>query len=220
MRNSWLVSALLLVACNQPSASESTTQATPQPAGPVGTQPAPASQNAPSSQPAGAALPAPTGAPSAGGLTWDAAAPFVRRAPKSRMRSEEYGLEGVETAELAVFYFGPDSGGMVEPNITRWLGQLTQSDGSDTAQKAKRSEIKAGDIPVTLVEATGTYSGGMGMPGAAAPAPQPDSMLLGAIATGPKGAVFFKLVGPRAGVEKAQPAFRALVSSVRVEAAQ
>lgn len=135
------------------------------------------------------------------------------------MRSAEYGLEGEARAELAVFYFGPDSGGMVEPNITRWLGQLKQPDGSDTAQKSKRSEIKAGDIPVTLVEATGTYSGGMGMPGAPAPAEQPDSMLLGAIASGPKGAVFFKMVGPRAALEKAQPAFVALVSSIKAEPA-
>jgi hypothetical protein len=105
----------------------------------------------------------------------------------------------------------------VEPNLTRWLGQFTQPDGSDTAQKAKRSQRKLGGMNVVTVDATGTYSGGMGMPGAAPAAPQPDSQLLGAIVSGPKGPVFFKLTGPRESVERARPGFDALLHSLRAE---
>jgi hypothetical protein len=155
------------------------------------------------------------GAPSAGGLTWTAQPPLVARAPKSQMRAAEYTLQHDSQAELVVFYFGEGQGGAVEPNITRWLGQLTQADGSDTAKRAQRSERSVAGMNVALVEATGNYSGGMAMPGTPAPAPQPDAMLLGAIASGPKGPVFFKLVGKRASVEEARASFTALVDSLR-----
>jgi hypothetical protein len=39
-------------------------------------------------------------------------------------------------------------------------------------------------------------------------------MLLGAIAKGPEGNVFFKLVGPRANVEAARSAFDQLLESL------
>jgi hypothetical protein len=164
--------------------------------------------------PAAAALTEPA---RAGGLTWEAQAPLVRRAPKSSMRVAEYGLEGTPEAELSVFYFGADQGGTVEANMTRWVGQLTQPDGKET--KAKRSERKVKGIEVALVEATGAYSGGMAMPGAAAAPAQSDAMLLGAIAKGPEGSVFFKLVGPRTKVEEARKAFTGLVDSLRVSGA-
>jgi hypothetical protein len=135
------------------------------------------------------------------------------------MRAAEYGLEGEPQAELGVFYFGPDQGGSVDANITRWLGQFTQADGSDTAAKAKRESATFNTVPVTTIEATGNFSGGMAMPGAPAPGAIADAMLLGAIANGPQGPVFFKLTGPRAAVENARDAFRALLESLRVDPA-
>jgi hypothetical protein len=156
-----------------------------------------------------------TGAPSAGGLSWTAQPPLVARAPKSQMRVAEYTLEHDPQAELVVFYFGEGQGGAVEANVTRWLGQLSQPDGSDTAKTAKRAERTVSGLNVALVEATGTYSGGMAMPGGPAPAPTPDAMLLAAIASGPRGPVFFKLVGKRASVEQARAGFDALVDSLR-----
>jgi hypothetical protein len=153
----------------------------------------------------------------AGGLGWTTSAPLVRRAPKSSMRAAEYGVEGDAQAELSVFYFGAGQGGDVEANITRWLGQITQADGSDTAKKAKRDQRTANGINVAIVEAQGAYSGGMAMPGMAAAGPIDDALLLGAIATGKEGPVFFKLVGPSAAVERARPAFDALIASLHAE---
>jgi len=152
---------------------------------------------------------------SAGGLTWEANKPLLARTPKSSMRAAEYGVEGDSQAELSVFYFGPGQGGEVDANITRWLGQITQHDGSDTAQKQKRSQSTSSGIAVTMVEAQGIYAGGMGMPGAHAAEPIADAILLGAIASGPQGPVFFKLVGPGAAIERARPAFKALIDSLR-----
>jgi hypothetical protein len=152
-------------------------------------------------------------APKAGGLTWKAPPPFQGRAPKSSMRVAEYGLEGDATAELSVFYFGADQGGTIEANMARWIGQFTQPDGSET--QAKRSERTIKGIDVSVVEAHGTFSGGMAMPGAPQQGPQTDAMLLGAIAKGPQGAVFFKLTGKRAAIEHAKAGFDGLLESLQ-----
>jgi hypothetical protein len=133
------------------------------------------------------------------------------------MRAAEYGIEGDAQAELTVFYFGEGQGGAVEANVTRWLGQMTQPDGSDTAKQAKRDETKVNGIAVSTVEAHGTFTGGMGMAAAASSGPIPNAIMLGAIASGPAGPVFFKLVGPAEAVDRARPAFDALVASLHVE---
>jgi hypothetical protein len=218
MRQITLASVLLLAACQRgptpPDESPAAPAATATPA-----QIAPASQPTPTSQPAAAAAqPTLEGPATAGGLMFEHAAPLVRKQPKSAMRAAEYGVEGDDKAELSVFYFGPGQGGAVDANIERWFGQFAQPDGSNTAQKAKRSDKTVSGVQVTLVETTGTYSGGMAMGGAPAAGPQPDSMLLAAIATGKEGPVFFKLVGPRDVVERARSGFDALVASIRLAA--
>jgi hypothetical protein len=130
------------------------------------------------------------------------------------MRAAEYGIEGDETAELTVFFFGSGMGGDVEANIKRWMEQVTQPDGSDTSKKAVRSKRKVGETEVSLIEVTGTYSGGMA-PTGREPVSQEDAMMLGAIAMGPSGPVFFKMVGPKKAVESARGAFDAMLSSLR-----
>lgn len=153
--------------------------------------------------------------PAAGGLTWSDAAPLTRRAPKSPMRAAEYGLPGDDKLELAVFYFGPDQGGTVDANVTRWLGQITQPDGSDTAAKAKRGTRDVGGVSVSTLEVSGTYGGGMMMPGAAQPEPMTDATMLAAIANGPSGPLFFKMVGPKTAVEHSRAAFDQMIGSLR-----
>jgi hypothetical protein len=223
MRHVFLSSALLLLACEKSPAKDNSTQPSPAAPAPTTTDDPHASATAHTGGPlpAGHHMPdqanAPKGAPTeparAGGLTWEAPEPFVRRAPKSSMRVAEYGRASEPQAELGVFYFGPDQGGSVEANMNRWIGQFTQADGKET--KPKRSERKVEGVEVSLVEAQGTFSGGMAMPGAPAPAAIPDALLLGAIAKGPLGSVFFKLVGPRAALESARGAFDGLISSIR-----
>jgi hypothetical protein len=217
MRSYVFCFALVLVACEkQPPVAEKPQTAALQPVAPAdphaGHPPAAADPHAGQMAPAVAAVP--TEPARAGGLTWNAPEPFVRRQPKSSMRVAEYGLKDAPAAELGVFYFGADQGGSVEANMTRWVGQFTQADGSET--KAKRSERDVNGVKVSLVEASGMFGGGMAMPGAPQPTAQPDAMLLGAIAKGPEGSVFFKLTGPRAALEDARAAFDGLVSSLTV----
>ncbi|HET8935461.1 MAG TPA: hypothetical protein VFN67_18565 [Polyangiales bacterium] len=200
-----VVLALVTVtACSKPSEPEPAAAPAPQPAAqaPALTQ--------------GMDKPAASGSasasPTAGGLTWTAPKPLVSRPPKSSMRAAEYGVEGDPLSELAVFYFGADQGGGVEANIQRWVSQFKQADGTEAA--TKRSERSVKDITISTVETTGSYGGGMAPPGAPPPAAINDALLLGAIAKGPQGSVFFKLVGPRASVESARSAFDQLLESL------
>jgi hypothetical protein len=114
-----------------------------------------------------------------------------------------------EPGELAVFFFGAGQGGGIEANVSRWFAQF-QPEGKGASEK--QSKTSAGDVPVTLCQTEGTYVAGMG---GVATAPKTGWALRGAIAEGPQGNVFFKLVGPRKTVEKAQAEFDALVKSLR-----
>jgi hypothetical protein len=182
----------------------------PEPPAAASSEPAKPAASAPA---APAMPPASNDAVRAGGLTWAAGTPFRQRPPKSSMRVAEYGVDGDESAELAVFYFGADQGGSIENNMSRWIAQFKQPDGSQT--QAKRSERSVNGMNVALVEASGTYSGGMAMPGMPSRGEQANAGLLGAIAQGPSGGpVFFKLVGSRGGIDQARPGFDALISSI------
>ncbi len=137
--------------------------------------------------------------------------------PSSSMRTAEYLLpgEGGADASLVVFYFGPDQGGSVEANIDRWYGQFTQPDGASTKERSRRTEKSVGNLKVTLVDITGTYTGG-GM-GGGSPAPMPGYRMLGAIIVAPRGPFFYKLVGPAATVANWTASFDQYVASALPE---
>ena len=111
---------------------------------------------------------------------------------------------------MAVFFFGPGQGGSTQSNIDRWLSQFQLEKGSAPSGKPER--MKSTNVPVTLVTAEGTYSSGM--PGGAT-TPKAGWALRGAIAEGPEGSVFFKMVGPKETVKAATAGFDALLSSLR-----
>ena len=168
----------------------------------------------PPAAPAPAAAPA--AAPEAGALTWTAPTEW-ESLPQRPMRVATYRIPAAkgdaEPAELAVFYFGPGQGGGVEDNVKRWLGQFRKADGTPVTDKdAKTKKDTFNNISVTTVDVKGTYTGGGPMMGPSAP--KPGSRLLGAIAEGPEGPVFFKLTGFERTVANAEKPFRKLLSSV------
>jgi hypothetical protein len=131
------------------------------------------------------------------------------------MRAAEYGVRDFADAELSVFYFGRDQGGGVDENITRWVDQFQQPDGSSSRGTAQIERTEVAGMPVTTVEAAGAFVGmrGMGAPSG----PRPGFRLLGAIVQGPEGMVFFKLTGPATAVDAAEGAFRTLIQSIHPE---
>jgi hypothetical protein len=195
--------AALLIAAIIAPAPEPHAQTRPLPPGhpPAG---APATPSIPSPPPASG-----VGAQS---LTWTPPAGWVSESPSSSMRRAQYRITGPGgPAECVVFYFGPGQGGDAKSNASRWTGQFQKPDGAPAT--AKTRDIKVGDIPVTLVEVSGTYVGGMGS--GPAGAPKPDHALLGAIAEGPDAPWFFRATGPRATLDAQKTNFEGMIRSIK-----
>lgn len=159
-----------------------------------------------------------TGEPSAGGLTWDAPAPFEERPAQGEWRIAEYVVpeqkKGQDAANMRVYFFGPEQGGSIDDNVARWKGQFEPPEGKTLDDVSKVEKRVINDIEVTFVDVRGTFEP-MQMPGKAPRGPQRDRRMLAAIADGPKGRVFFKLVGPRAVVTHAEGAFEQMLESLK-----
>ncbi len=138
---------------------------------------------------------------------------WVRETPSSTLRVEQFRLpgEGSGDAELAVFHF-PGTGGTVQANIDRWLGQFSRPDGSPVRDHAGSDTLDVDGEQVVVVDISGTYDPGMMSGGSG---PQPDHRLLGAIIDAPDGPWFYKLVGPRATVERWESTFFEFARSLR-----
>lgn len=146
-------------------------------------------------------------------ITWEDPAAWKRVPKESAMRKATYAVpkaEGdPEDAELAVFYFGPNSGGGIEPNMKRWVGQFSDIKDEDV----HRSERNTGGHAQHLVEVkSGTFASGM--PGAPS-VQKKDYGLLAAIVETSSGHYFFKMTGPAKTVEKARPDFLALLDGIK-----
>lgn len=151
----------------------------------------------------------PAVAGASGSVRWTAPARWETK-PAGGMRAATYIIPAAEGdsegAECAVFV---NLGGGVQANITRWLGQFEKTDGEP---KQKTETIN--ELPVTIVDVSGTYKGGGPMIG------QPSMSkagyrLLGAIVEGPEGDIFFKLTGPAKTVTAAQDEFQTMLKSLK-----
>ena len=113
-----------------------------------------------------------------------------------------------DDAECAVFYFGPNQGGTVDANISRWIDQF---EGIDSPQRSVR---QSAGVQVSVVKVNGTFLAPSG-PKMESRGKKPGYSLLGAIAEGPHGMVFFKLTGPNKTVHAAEPEFDRLLASFK-----
>lgn len=185
------IALLILTGCsrNQPEHSE--------------TQPAPMRSSVPVAEVAG--------------LQWSVPSEWQVEAQRP-MRVATYSTPAAEgdtdRGEVAIFYFGPGEGGSVDANVERWLGQFEQPDGRSTREVAERETYRINDIPITIVTTTGTYTAAAGPM-----APRQDIRagykLIGAIAEGPQGAVFFKFTGPENTVDAQSENFMKMIHSIR-----
>ena len=136
---------------------------------------------------------------------------WVAQQPSSSMRVAQYGLPGpAGEATLGIFFFGPGQGGGVEANIERWYGQFKQEDGQPA--QGRRWTRQVGDIEITGVDVSGTFSAGMGMGNAE---PQAGYRMLGAIAVHHSGMVFFKMTGPAQTIEQWAASFDEFMGSLQ-----
>lgn len=118
------------------------------------------------------------------------------------MRQAQFRIAPVEgdpaEGEVNVFYFGATSGGGVEANLTRWIGQMVLPDGADPATAVERSTFTADGMPGHVVALDGGYKSGGGRPMGGDGEVLEGYRLVGVVIEGPEGSVFFKLTGPAA----------------------
>lgn len=147
------------------------------------------------------------------GVEVDVPALWQSEKPASSMRLAQYAVpaaHGGVAASLAVF---GGTMGSVDDNISRWIGQFSQPDGSDSEDKAQRWTLQSrGGLEATLVDVAGTYNGGMGMSGGEA---EPDFRVLGAIVHTGSEYLYLKLIGPAAEVADVEQAFKDMVLSMQ-----
>jgi hypothetical protein len=139
-----------------------------------------------------------TVAVSAAGLGFTAPADWKPIATSSSMRVAQFAVPraagDTQDAEFVLYYFG-GSGGTVEANIERWLGQMQQPDGGPTSAVARRQSRKVNGLNVTLVDVSGTYVAEM-TPGSPQRHNSPNFRLRAAVIETPNGPYFIKLTGP------------------------
>jgi hypothetical protein len=131
----------------------------------------------------------------------------------SGMRKAQFRLgpvgEDSEPAEVNVFYFGPTSGGGVEANLQRWIGQMKE------ATESERGTFTAGGMAGHVVSLDGTYASGGMRPMGGAGEDKPGHRLVGVVLEGPEGSVFFKLTGPVATARAMESDLLAAVKEAR-----
>jgi len=120
----------------------------------------------------------------------------------SGMRQAQYRLDPVTgdsaQGEVNVFYFGPASGGGVEANLNRWIGQIVLPGGGDPNSVAERSTFTADGMPGHIVTLNGTYKSGGARPMGGDTKLLESYRLVGVVLEGSQGSLFFKLTGPLA----------------------
>lgn len=124
-------------------------------------------------------------------------------------------VKGSEAApvDLVVYHF-PGSGGGVEANIERWIGQFRQPDGSDSHKAARIEKHTPGGLKVTTVKVSGTYTAAMG-PMMRGGAEKPNHTMFGAVIEHPEGHYFLKAVGPTQQMKQHERAWAHLIGSLR-----
>jgi hypothetical protein len=115
--------------------------------------------------------------------------------------------------DLVVYYFG-GSGGSVDANIDRWIGQMQQPDGRASSAAAKRTTRTVNGLDVTLVDVSGTYVAET-TPGGGERHNSPNYRLRAAVVTTPRGPYFIKLTGPAKTIAAHEGAFEKFLASVK-----
>lgn len=155
----------------------------------------------------------------AAGLTFTTPQGWQSSKPGSSMRVAEFILPhtagDTEDAQLIIYYFG-GSGGSVDANIERWVGQIQQPDGKPSSTAAKKQTRTVNGLTVSLVDVDGTYVAETA-PGSTARHNKPNFRLRAGVVQTANGPYFIKLTGPAKTVTSWDRAYDQFLSSLRVQ---
>lgn len=140
---------------------------------------------------------------------------WERQRRANEMRVAQFGIplaKGDEgKAELIVFYFGGQGGG-VEENIARWVGMFETKDGEE-----KVESFKSGPLKVTVLDVSGDYKD--------KPFPMAQNfklrkgyrMMAAVVETPEDGPYFFRMVGPKKSIAAQSEAFLNMLKTASVD---
>jgi hypothetical protein len=155
----------------------------------------------------------------AAGLTFSAPSAWRVVPTSSSMRVAQYALPrapgDTQDAELVIYYFG-GSGGSVDANIQRWVGQMQQPDGRPSSAVAKHSKRTVNGLAATVVDVSGTYVAEM-TPGSQERHNSPNFRLRAVVIETANGPYFIKLTGPVATVSAHEKNFEQFLGSVKYQ---
>jgi hypothetical protein len=157
--------------------------------------------------------------PAQGALLFTAPKDWTVKPASTSMRVAEYVLPRVagdaEDGELVVYFFG-GTGGSVDANIERWLGQMQQPDGKASRDVAARASRVVNGLNVTTLDLGGTYVAEV-RPGSSERHNKPGFWMRAAVVTTPRGPHFIKAVGPAKTMAKWKDSLDAFIGSMRAE---
>ena len=156
----------------------------------------------------------------AGTLHYTAPSSWKGRPATSSMRVAEFAVPAVrgdaEDGEVIIYFFG-GSGGSVDANIERWVGQFRTESGGPV-QPPVRTSSASGKLKTTAIDVSGTYVAEV-RPGAAERFNKPNFRMRAAVVETPKGPYFVKFTGPAQTVTQALTSgdFDRFMKSLRFE---
>jgi len=138
-------------------------------------------------------------------IKFDPPAGWVSKTPTSTMRVAEFTLpktgSDTEDATVTVYFFG-GTGGNVQANMDRWIGQMAQPDGKSSKDVAKTTMLtSASGLKISVLDVSGTYVAEV-TPGSTEKYNKPGFRQCAAYIETAGGPYFVKLVGPAATVAK------------------
>lgn len=156
---------------------------------------------------------------SAAGITYSAPAGWQNVPTSSNMRVAQFAIPpsggDTQATDVVIYYFG-GSGGTVDANIERWLGQMQQPNQTPSSAVAKRETRTINGLKVTLVDVSGTYIAEV-TPGSRERHHSPNFRLRAAVIETSNGPYFVKLTGPVNSVRAAERAFDQFIGSIKYQ---
>ncbi len=137
--------------------------------------------------------------------------------PRNRIIHHEFSIPAAQGDATPGRMTIMPSGGGVEANIARWIGQYKTEIGKPLGDDAKKvTQKKVGDLTIHLVDVTGVYQDSPRGP-FGPKVQRPGYRMLGAILPTKKNGVWFvKFYGPKATIKAAEKTFDAMLEGVKL----
>ncbi len=150
-----------------------------------------------------------------GGLTLQAPKSWKKIEPRFNMIEAEFSVETVGDDENNGRLTIMSSGGTIEQNIDRWIGQFSQPDGGPTKDVAKVETAKIDGMKVHMVDIVGTFADRPGGP-VSPPTMRDNYRMLGAIIESENdGNYYVKFYGGKATIDENAELFKAFIKSLK-----